>query len=79
ADGPTAKWYVEPATGRLVRTVTRSGPAEMTVDLTEWKNYGGINLPSRSVVLQNGTQAAEITLTTAEVDAPVDARLFVKP
>ncbi|HYH09505.1 MAG TPA: insulinase family protein [Thermoanaerobaculia bacterium] len=79
ADGANARWYVELATGRVVRTVTRGAQGEMTADFSDWKTFGGINIPTKSTLSQNGQQAATVTLSNAEVNAAADANTFVKP
>jgi zinc protease len=79
ADGSTARWYVEPATGRIVRTVTRGAMGEMSAEFSEWKAFGGINIPTKTTISQGGQPGASISLQSAEVNVPVDATIFVKP
>ena len=81
ADGTTVKWFIEPS-GRLVRTVSKGGgamPGEVVTDYSDWKPFGGINLPVRSVITQNGTQVAEIKLDKVEMNPTVEANAFAKP
>ena len=79
ADGASTRWYVEPATGRVLRTVTRGAQGEMMAELADWKSFGGINIPTKSTISQNGQQAATVTLSAAEINTAVDASLFAKP
>lgn len=79
ADGVTARWYVEPSTGRVVRSITRGAQGEMTADFSDWKSFGGLNIPTKSTLSQGGQQAATVSLQSAEVNAAVDASAFVKP
>jgi len=82
-DGGTVRWYVEPATGRIVRTVRQTtamgGPAEMVTDYTSWKKFGNLNLPAAATVTRNGEKAAEITVGNVEMNPAVDAASFTKP
>ena len=81
ADGQNVKWYVEPATGRLVRTVTRAGgpmPGDLATDYTEWKTFGGINFPVAATTSRNGEKIGGMTVTNVEVNPTVPADAFVK-
>ncbi|HUP62088.1 MAG TPA: insulinase family protein [Thermoanaerobaculia bacterium] len=79
ADGPAVKWFVDPATGRLLRTSQSSPQGEMVTEYTEWKNFGGLNLPATAVVLRNGEKAAEMAVSAVEVNPGVPEDAFVKP
>jgi zinc protease len=83
ADGAPVTWYVDPATGRLLRTVrntTSSGaPAENTTDYSEWKKFGGVNAPTVAAISRNGEPAGELRVTAVEVNPSVDASTFTKP
>jgi zinc protease len=82
ADGSTVKWHVDPATGRVLRTLSRATmptPADVVTELSEWKQFGGINLPTLAVMSRNGEKAGEMRLATAEVNPTIDAKAFVKP
>ena len=81
-EGGTVRWYVDPATGRLMRTVRNtqgSGPAETITDYTEWKKFGSLNMPTVATITRNGEKAAEMRVTNVEVNPAVDANAFVKP
>jgi zinc protease len=82
ADGSMVRWFVDPATGRLLRTITHTTvpmPGEVVTDLSDWKAFGGISLPTASVVSRDGQKSAEIRLTAVEVNPAVAAGTFVKP
>jgi zinc protease len=82
ADGNPVKWYVDPATGRIVRTISRASgpmPGDVITDYSEWKVFGGINLPTVSVITRNGEKAAELHLSDVQVNPAIDEKLFVKP
>jgi zinc protease len=81
ADGTSVKWYVEPS-GRLLRTVARAGapaPGDIVTDYSEWKAFGGINLPTVAVMTRDGEKAGEMRMSSAEVNPTIEANAFVKP
>jgi hypothetical protein len=75
ADGNAVKWQVDPATGRVLRTMSR----EMVSELGEWKSFGGLNLPTMTVLTRNGEKAGEVRVANVEVNPAIDAKAFVKP
>ena len=82
ADGTNVKWYVDPATGRVLRTVSRASgpmPGDMVTELSEWKASGGLNLPTVAVITRNGEKVGEMRVTSVEVNPAVDDKAFVKP
>lgn len=82
ADGNSVKWYVDPATGRLLRSVSRASgpmPGDVATDYSDWKTFGGLNLPTTSVVTRNGEKAAEVKLSEIVVNPTVEASAFTKP
>jgi hypothetical protein len=75
------KWYVDPATGRVVRTVSRAGgpmPGDMATDYTAWKSFNGINFPVAATTSRNGEKVGGMTVTNVEVNPTVPADAFVK-
>jgi hypothetical protein len=82
ADGTSLKWYVDPASGRLVRSITHAGapmPGDVVTDYSEWKAFDGINLPTVSIVTRDGEKAAEMHVTEVRTNPEIDANAFVKP
>lgn len=79
AGGTPVKWYVDGA-GRVVRTVTASTgmPGDVISDLSDWKPFGSINLPTSTVVTQNGQKTAELKLNNIEINPEIPADAFVK-
>ena len=82
ADGASTKWYLDPATGRLLRSVSRSGgpmPGDVVTEYSEWRNFGALNLPTASSMTRDGQPMASVTLANIEVNPAVDANAFAKP
>jgi zinc protease len=83
ADGASVKWFVDPATGRMLRrSRTSSGPmggGETVTDYTEWKSFGGVMFPVASTTLRNGEKFMESKISNIEINPAVDAKAFVKP
>jgi hypothetical protein len=83
SEGDTAKWYVDPSNGKLLRKASRSRNPMMQGDqLTEytaWGTYGGLNVPTATTITLNGDPVGSGTLKTFEVNPTVDAKAFDKP
>ena len=82
-DGDSARWLVDPATGRVLRKVSKArGPmaqGDQVTEYTEWKSFGGIMFPSSSKMIVNGEQVGTSQAKTIEVNPAVDAKAFEKP
>ncbi len=82
ADGQTVKWYVDPATGKVLRSVGRASgpmPGEAITEFTEWKTFGGLNLPAAAATTVNGEKAMSMTVSNVEVNPAISADEFKKP
>jgi len=82
ADGTNVRWYVDPSSGKLLRSVSRATgpqPGDVVTDYTEWKSFGGLNLPSAATITRNGERAGEFHVTSIEVNPAIEADAFVKP
>jgi zinc protease len=80
ADGATVTWWVDPATGRILRRTQkgRSGEQVLTT-LSDWKPFGGLNFATSFTSTTNGEQVASGKLTSVEVNPAIDPKLFEKP
>jgi zinc protease len=82
ADGASATWWIDPATGRLLRKVAKAPgpmPGENVIDYADWKPFGGVLFPTSIVVTRGGEKAAEQKVLSIEVNPTLDAKLFEKP
>ncbi|HEX2123763.1 MAG TPA: pitrilysin family protein [Thermoanaerobaculia bacterium] len=82
ADGTNVKWYVDPSTGKLLRTVSRAGapmPGDVITDNVEWKSFDGLNVPVTATITRNGEKAGEMKATMIQVNPTVEAGSFDKP
>jgi hypothetical protein len=79
ADGATFKWYVDPASGRILKKVSQGRQGEQITEFTEWKNVNGINLPVAFTVTAGGQPGGGGKLTTIEINPTVDPKAFEKP
>ena len=75
----TTKWYVDPATGKLLRKVAQSRQGEAVTDYTEWKTFGGLNLPVAFTVTTGGQPSGGGKFTNVEINPTIDPALFQKP
>jgi zinc protease len=83
ADGELVRWFVDPQAGRVLRAAMRvdsmSGPADQVINSSDWKDFGGISIPTRAKVLQNGQETLSVEVTEVEINPTVDPKLFEKP
>ena len=80
ADGVEVKWYVDPDTGHLLRaafhTLSMQGPVDRVVDYSDWRDTGGLSLPYKRTVTENGETSSEDTIKSIELNPTVDPKLF---
>ena len=75
----TAKWYVDPATGKLLRKVSQGRQGLTTTEYTEWKSFGGLNLPVAFTTTTGGEPSGGGKMTTVEINPTIDPKVFEKP
>ena len=82
-DGDSAKWLVDPASGKVLRKVsTGRGPmaqGEQITEYTEWKSFDGIMFPTAARMLSNGEPVGTATTRSVEVNPTVDTKMWEKP
>lgn len=80
ADGAMLKWWVDPATGRILRRVAKGRQGEeVTTTLGDWKSFGGMTFATTLNSMANGEQVASVKLTTIEVNPTIDPKAFERP
>ena len=81
--GVTIKWYVDPASGHILRekymTVGPHGPGEGTTDLSNWQTTDGISLPALHTNQLNGNESSTAEFTEIKFNPVVDPKIFEKP
>ncbi len=82
AGGSTLKWWIDPATGRLLRKQSRAqtpqGPADVITDYAEWKSFNGLMLPWKFTTTRNGEKFGAGEVKSIEINPTVDPAIFVK-
>ncbi|MGH9492500.1 MAG: PEGA domain-containing protein [Terriglobales bacterium] len=83
--GAQANWYVDPASGRVLKTsqfvATASGSAERIREYSDWRWVGESVFPFRQLYAQKGTGAAiegSIEIRSIQINPPTDVRLFTR-
>jgi zinc protease len=80
ADGTTVTWWVDPATGRILRRTSKGrGGEQMMTTLSDWKTFDGLNFATSFTSTANGEQVASGKLTSVEVNPAIDPKAFEKP
>lgn len=77
--GNNFKWYVDPATGRILQKVASTRMGEQTQTYTEWKMINGVNMPVAMTITAGGQPAGGAKFTTIEINPAVDPKMFEKP
>lgn len=75
----TAKWYVDPATGRILRRSSQGRMGEQVTEFTEWKTFGGLNLPTAMTIMANGEKIGGGQVKSIEINPTIDPTIFNKP
>lgn len=82
-DGVNARWMVDPKTGYVVRTVSRTsgpgGPGEQVVDFSDFRAVDGVTVPFRRAIKRGGQDAGAVDVTEVQINPAVDAKEFVRP
>ena len=79
AEGATAKWVIDPASGKVLRKISQGRGGEQVVEYSEWKTFDGVTLPVAYSIKSGGQDAGSAKTTTVEINPSVDAKMFVKP
>ncbi len=82
-DGQDVRWYVDPASGRLLRAsysgTGPGGPATVVVDYSDYRPVDGLTLPFVQEISQNGQKIQTVKLEELRVNAGADPKAFEKP
>lgn len=83
ADGVETRWYVDPKSGKVLRTAFQgmgmAGPTLRVTDNLEWMTVDGITLPSKQSISENGQPSGSSTVKEFVINPTVDPKLFDKP
>jgi zinc protease len=83
-EGTSVKWWIDPAAGRLLRKSSQGrgpdgAPTERITDFSDWKDFGGINQPTKTVTRVGGEEFATAELKSLEINPKTDATTFARP
>lgn len=78
-EGAEVKLFVDPANGRVLRRVVQSGPTEQTIDFSDFKMVGNMNVAFKRAISAGGQPAASATLLEYEVNPAIDPKMFERP
>ncbi|MGZ8850896.1 MAG: hypothetical protein ACXW3E_11330, partial [Thermoanaerobaculia bacterium] len=82
-EGDSIKWYVDPASGKVLRKVSRArgpmGQGDQVTDFTAWGTYGGVTVPIAFTTTLNGEQIGSGKVTTVEINPTIDPKVWEKP
>jgi zinc protease len=75
----TMKWYIDPASGRLLRKVAQGRMGEQVTEYGDWKPFGGLTLPTSYTITSNGEKTGGGNVKTIDINPAVDPALFTRP
>jgi len=83
SDGVEVRWYVDPQSGRILRsafnTIGQQGPVRRTVDYSDWRDVAGIKIPFKRVISDNGQPSGSDVVQEFKLNPTVDAKAFHQP
>jgi hypothetical protein len=80
ADGIPTRWWIGPDGKLLQERYTGEGEAVETMTYSDWKNYAGLQYPTKYEMFdQTGQWQLSMTLTSMVVNQPVNPKLFERP
>ena len=79
ADGSTVRWVVDPATGRLLRTIRSSSRGETVTEYGDWQQFGPIRMATSATITRGGQPAGDMKVSNVEINPTIDANAFAKP
>ncbi|HKZ33387.1 MAG TPA: pitrilysin family protein [Vicinamibacteria bacterium] len=82
-EGSDVRWFVDATNGRILRTTSHTmgpaGPAEQTLDYSDWRMVDGVAFAFKRTIKRNGEDAGAIELSEVTINPDVDPKLFEKP
>jgi zinc protease len=79
ADGTPVRWVVDPATGRILRSVRTGQRGEITTEYSGWKMFGPLNVATSATMTRGGEKQGDTTVSNVEINPAIDANACVKP
>jgi len=83
SEGASVRWFVDPQSGRILKetytAASQHGPVPGETDMENWKEIGGLNLPTLRINKQNGEESSRSEYVSLEINPTVDPKLFEKP
>ena len=81
--GNPFRWYVDPATGHILRSEYHGsgmgGPVDAVVDNSDWQTVDGITLPFKVSVSENGKPVRTIEVKEMQINPAIDPKIYQKP
>ena len=78
-DGTEVKLYVNPATGHILRRMSQSGPTVQSIDFSDFRPVGGMNVAFKRTISSGGQPVGSVTLVEYEINPTTDPKMFERP
>jgi hypothetical protein len=81
-DGDEVRLFVEKTTGHVLKktfqAMSQAGPVMEEQYFSDFRPVGGLVVPFKTLVLQNGERAQDLTVQNYEINIELDAKLFTR-
>ena len=81
--GVDVQWAIDPAAGKLLRATFmatgQQGPVQRTVEYSDWRPVGNLNLPFKTTISEDGKQVGSDSVKSLEINPTIDPKMFEKP
>jgi zinc protease len=82
-DGVETRWFVDPATGRILRSSYTSagqqGPAARSTHYSDFRNADGLTFAFKQESTVNGEKAQSMVVEEVKINSNPDPKIFEKP
>ncbi|HYK60216.1 MAG TPA: pitrilysin family protein [Bryobacteraceae bacterium] len=73
SDGQTVKLEFDPATGLPSKETYRDAPAEVVETFSDWRDAGGVKMPYKILMEQNGRKLGDVTVSEYRLNTGLKA------
>jgi hypothetical protein len=82
-EGAQAKWWVDPATGRILRSAASMpsprGPSEQISEYSDFRTVEGLSLPFKRAQTRDGQPTNSSEVQEVQVNLNVEPQTFARP
>ena len=65
--------------GHILRRMSQSGPTVQSIDFSDFRPVGGMNVAFKRTISSGGQQVGSVTLVEYEINPTTDPKMFERP